>query len=91
MFREANVEEAIIEQLQELGYEYQYGPDIERDYKETILKDVFYASLHRINKGITKDIADEVYRKIRNFRSNRSKLWVLSYVICRSRSSNRRK
>lgn len=67
MFREDNVEQAIIEQLKELGYEYQYAPDIERDYKEAILKDVFYESLYKINKGITEDIADEVYRKIRNF------------------------
>lgn len=69
MFKESNVEEAIIEQLQELGYEYQYGPDIERDYKEPILKDVFYDSLYKINKDITEDIADEVYRKVRNFRN----------------------
>lgn len=69
MFKESNVEEAIIEQLQELGYEYQYGPDIERDYKEPILKDMFYDSLYKINKDITKDIADEVYRKVRNFRN----------------------
>ena len=67
MFREDNVEQAVIEQLKELGYEYQYAPDIERDYKEAILKDVFYESLYKINKGITEDIADEVYRKIRNF------------------------
>lgn len=67
MFREDNVEQAIIEQLKELGYEYQYAPDIERDYKEAILKDVFYESLYKINEGITEDIADEVYRKIRNF------------------------
>ena len=67
MFREDNVEQAIIEQLKELGYEYQYAPDIERDYKEAILKDVFYESLYKINKYITEDIADEVYRKIRNF------------------------
>lgn len=67
MFKEDNVEQAIIEQLKELGYEYQYAPDIERDYKEAILKDVFYESLYKINKGITEDIADEVYRKIRNF------------------------
>lgn len=67
MFREDNVEQAIIEQLKELGYEYQYAPDIERDYKEAILKDVFYESLYKINKDITEDIADEVYRKIRNF------------------------
>ena len=69
MFKESNVEEAIIEQLQELGYGYQYGPDIERDYKEPILKDMFYDSLYKINKDITKDIADEVYRKVRNFRN----------------------
>ena len=69
MFKESNVEEAIIEQLQELGYEYQYGPEIERDYKEPILKDVFYDSLYKINKDITEDIADEVYRKVRNFRN----------------------
>lgn len=69
MFKESNVEEAIIEQLQELGYEYLYGPDIERDYKEPILKDVFYDSLCKINKDITEDIADEVYRKVRNFRN----------------------
>lgn len=67
MFREDNVEQAIIEQLKELGYEYQYAPDIGRDYKEAILKDVFYESLYKINKDITEDIADEVYRKIRNF------------------------
>ena len=58
MFKESNVEEAIIEQLQELGYEYQYGPEIERDYKEPILKEVFYDSLYKINKDITEDIAD---------------------------------
>ena len=69
MFKESNVEEAVIEQLQELGYEYKYGPDIERDYKEPILKDVFYDSLYKINKDITEDIADEVYRKVRNFRN----------------------
>lgn len=67
MFKEENVEKAIIEQLKELGYEYQYAPYIERDYREVILKDVFYKSLYRINKDITEDIANEVYRKIRNF------------------------
>ena len=41
MFREDNVEQAIIEQLKELGYEYEYAPDIARDYLEAILLDVF--------------------------------------------------
>ena len=67
MFREEQVEQAIIEQLQGLGYEYLYGPEIERDYKEVILKDIFLNSIFKINPDITQDIADEVYRKIRTF------------------------
>ena len=39
MFKEEQVEQAIIEQLQGLGYEYLYGPETERDYKEVILKE----------------------------------------------------
>ena len=69
MFKEDNVEQAIIEQLQELGYEYQYAPDIERDYKEPLLKDVFYKSMYKINEGITENIINEVYRKIKNFQN----------------------
>ena len=67
MFKEEQVEQAIIEQLQGLGYEYLYGPEIERDYKEVILKDIFFNSIFKINPDITQDIADEVYRKIRTF------------------------
>ena len=67
MFKEEQVEQAIIEQLQNLGYEYLYGPEIERDYKEVVLKEIFYNSLFDINPDITQPIADEVYRKIRSF------------------------
>lgn len=67
MFKEEQVEQAIIEQLQGLGYEYLYGPEIERDYKEVILKDIFFNSIFKINPDITQDIVDEVYRKIRTF------------------------
>ena len=67
MFKEEQVEQAIIEQLQGLGYEYLYGPEIERDYKEVILKDIFFNSIFKINPDITPDIVNEVYRKIRTF------------------------
>lgn len=67
MFKEEEVENAIIEQLQSLGYTYIYGPDIERDYKDVILKDIFYESLFKINDGLTQDIAEETYRKIKSF------------------------
>lgn len=67
MFKEEQVEIAIIEQLESLGYIYQYGPDIERDYREVILKDVLFESLFKINNDITLDIAEETYRKIKSF------------------------
>lgn len=67
MFKEEQVEQAIIEQLQGLGYKYLYGPEIERDYKEVIIKDIFFNSLFKINPDITQEIADEVYRKIKTF------------------------
>ena len=67
MFKEEQVEQAIIEQLQGLGYECLYGPEIERDYKEVIIKDIFFNSLFKINPDITQEIADEVYRTIRTF------------------------
>ena len=59
MFKEEQVEQAIIEQLQGLGYEYLYGPEIERDYKEVILKDIFLNSIFKINpdKVVSSSIA----------------------------------
>lgn len=37
---ENTLEQAIILELQEKGYEYVYGPDIDRDYHEVILEDL---------------------------------------------------
>lgn len=67
MFNEEQVENAIIEQLESLGYTHIYGPDIDRDYREVILKDILFENLFKINPGITYDIAEEVYRKIKDF------------------------
>ncbi len=69
MFNEEQVELGIIEQLVGLGYEHVFGPNIERDYHECVIKDKLYESLFKINEGMTMDIADEVYRKVRNFNS----------------------
>ncbi len=69
MFNEEQVELGIIEQLESLGYNHVFGPDIDRDYHETVIKDKLYDSLFKINEGITVDIADEVYRKVRNLNS----------------------
>ncbi|MDP4178034.1 MAG: type I restriction endonuclease subunit R, partial [Bacillota bacterium] len=66
VFTEDTLEKAMIEHFESLDYEYQYGPDIERDYSEVILKDYFLGNVGRINKGITEDILEEAYKQIKN-------------------------
>ena len=63
---ENTLEQAIIKELQGRGYEYVYGPEIERDYQEVILRDCFESSMMRINKGITPSIIDEAYKQIKD-------------------------
>lgn len=53
---ENTLEQVIISELQEKGYEYLYGPNIDRDYHEVILKDYFDAAMLKINQGITIEI-----------------------------------
>ena len=63
---ENTLEQAIISELQEKGYEHVYGPDIVRDYHEVILEDCFRASMLNINPCITQAIITEAYKAIRN-------------------------
>lgn len=66
MINENTLEQAIISELQEKGYEYIYGPEIERDYHEVILENCFRDSIYHINAGITEEIITEAYKAIRN-------------------------
>ena len=63
---ENTLEQAIISELQNKGYEYIYGPEIERDYHEVILEDTFRSSMVAINDGITEEIITEAYKVIKN-------------------------
>ena len=63
---ENTLEQAVIAQLQGNGYEYLYGPDIDRGYHEVILKDYFETAMYKINPQITVDIVGEAYKTIRN-------------------------
>ncbi len=60
------LEQVIISELREKGYEYLYGPNIDRDYHEVILKDYFDAAMLKINQGITMEIIEETYKTIKN-------------------------
>ncbi len=63
---ENTLENAIITELQAKGYEYVYGPEIERDYHEVILEECFRTSMLNINPGITQEIISEAYKSIKN-------------------------
>ena len=63
---ENTLEQAIIAELQEKGYEYVYGPDIARDYHEVILEECFRSSMLNINPGITQEIISEAFKAIKN-------------------------
>ncbi|MCQ2496854.1 MAG: type I restriction endonuclease subunit R [Lachnospiraceae bacterium] len=66
VINENTLEQAIIIELQGKGYDYVYGPDIERDYHEVVLEDSFTESLQNINPGITQEIITEAYKSIKN-------------------------
>ncbi len=66
MVNENTLEQAIISELRDKGYEYLYGPDIERDYHEVILRDCFSDSIMKINPDITEEIIAETYKAIKN-------------------------
>ena len=66
LFTEAEYEDAILELYQELGYDTVHGPDVERDYKDPLYKDVLYSSIENINKTLPDVAVQEAIRKIEN-------------------------
>lgn len=66
-FTESNYENAVLELLQSLGYNYQYGPDIVRDYQNPLYEDVLLPSLERVNRGLPLAALQEAIYKLKNF------------------------
>ncbi|WP_066718918.1 type I restriction endonuclease subunit R [Clostridium sp. Marseille-P299] len=65
-FNENTLEQIVIEELQNLGYDYQYGPDLERDYHEVLITELFEEAMFRINPSITHDIVEQAFQMIKN-------------------------
>lgn len=65
-FNENTLEQIVIEELQNLGYDYQYGPDLERDYHEVLITELFEEAMFRINPSITHDIVEQALQTIKN-------------------------
>ena len=66
-YTEADYENSIIELFQNMGYRYEYGPDIERDFSDPLYESELHDALHRLNPNMPEDaIADALY-KLKSF------------------------
>ncbi|MEK4538098.1 type I restriction endonuclease subunit R [Peribacillus sp. FSL K6-1552] len=76
-FTEDRLEEAVIEVLQEMDYEYVFGPEIghdgehseRKDYREVVLTQRLQDALFRLNRHLPEEALEEAYRKIITFNS----------------------
>jgi len=64
-FTEEKYEQALIELFQTMGYDYEYGPDMERDYREPVDKEELRKCLLKVNattlgKKLPKDTYEQV-------------------------------
>ena len=68
LYTEADYENSVIELFRnDLGYEYAYGPDIERDFYSPLYEEVLLDSLYRLNRGLPDDAIQDALFKLKNF------------------------
>ena len=68
LYTEADYENSVIELFRnDLGYEYAYGPDIERDFYCPLYEEVLIDSLYRLNRGLPDDAIQDALFKLKNF------------------------
>lgn len=68
LYTEADYENSVIELFSnDLGYEYAYGPDIERDFYSPLYEEVLLESLYRLNRGLPDDAIQDALFKLKNF------------------------
>lgn len=68
LYTEADYENSVIELFKnDLGYEYVYGPDIERDFHSPLYEEVLEDSLYRLNRDLPFDAIQDAIFKLKNF------------------------
>ena len=68
LFTEADYENSIIELFRnELGYDYVYGPEVERDFHSPLYEEVLLDALHRLNPALSEDAVQDAWFKLKNF------------------------
>lgn len=68
LYTEADYESSVIELFRnDLGYEYAYGPDIERDFYSPLYEEILIDSLYRLNRKLPDDAIQDALFKLKNF------------------------
>ncbi len=65
-YTESHYENAVIELIQNLGYSYVHGYDVERDYRSPFFESVLIDSLVRINKSLPYQAIEDALYKLKN-------------------------
>lgn len=67
VYTEADYENTIIELFRHMGWQYMYGPDLERDYHDPLYEDELEGALHRINPTMPESAIQDALFKLKNF------------------------
>lgn len=68
LYTEADYENSVIELFRnDLGYEYVYGPDVDRDFYSPLYEEVLVNSLYSLNKDLPEDAIQDALFKLKNF------------------------
>ena len=65
-FAEDNYENSVIQLFMSMGYNYLYGPEVERDYHSPFYDVELEESIRRINTGIPEDAIQDALFRLRN-------------------------
>lgn len=68
LYTEADYENSVIELFRnDLGYEYVYGPDVDRDFYSPLYEKVLLNSLYSLNCDLPEDAIQDALFKLKNF------------------------
>ena len=68
LYTEADYENSVIELFRnDLGYEYVYGPDVDRDFYSPLYEEILVNSLYNLNRDLPEDAIQDALFKLKNF------------------------
>lgn len=71
LYTEADYENSVIELFRkDLGYEYVYGPDVDRDFYSPLYEEVLVNSLYSLNSDLPEDAIQDALFKLKNFEND---------------------